>query len=90
MAGVESEIFELISMKFNFSIENISSESSLAGDLEMNSLDVVELLMTIEEAFGIEISDEAAKTITTIKDMVFIVEKLMLNKEMEHVQLRRW
>ena len=89
MAGVESEIFELISTKFNLPTENISSESSLTDELEMSSLDVVELLMTIEETFEIEISDEAAKTINTIKDMVFIVEKLMLNKEMEHVQLRK-
>ena len=49
-------------------IEDIKSESKFVDDLGADSLDLVELIMSFEDKFGIEISDEEAEKIITVKD----------------------
>ena len=53
--------------KLSIPIENITPDSTLK-DLGADSLDIVEMIMTFEEVFGIEIKDEDAERITTVKD----------------------
>jgi acyl carrier protein len=53
--------------KLSIPIENITPESTLK-DLGADSLDIVEMVMTFEEVFGIEIKDEDAEKITTVKE----------------------
>ena len=53
--------------KLSVPIENITPESTLK-DLGADSLDIVEMVMTFEEVFGIEIKDEDAEKITTVKE----------------------
>jgi acyl carrier protein len=56
--------------------EAVKPESSFANDLGADSLDTVELIMALEEAFGIEIPDEASEQIDTVaKAVEFISEK---------------
>lgn len=54
--------------------EDVTLEASLTDDLEADSLDAVELIMAVEDAFDIEISDEKASEMKTVKDIVDYVE----------------
>lgn len=54
----------------------ITLEARLAEDLGADSLDAVELIMAIEDEFGIEVNDEAAQKIRQVKDIVEYVEKV--------------
>jgi len=55
--------------------QEIKRETSLIGDLEADSLDAVEIVMAIEDEFGIEIPDEEAENFKNIGDIVDYVEK---------------
>lgn len=54
--------------------EDVTLEASLTDDLDADSLDAVELIMAVEDAFDIEISDEKAAEMKTVKDIVDYVE----------------
>jgi len=56
----------------------VTPEANFRENLEADSLDLVELIMAFEEAFGGEISDEDAQTILTVGDAVAYVEKKMV------------
>lgn len=53
----------------------VTPEASFIDDLGADSLDTVELVMAFEEAFGVEIPDDAAEKITTVKDAIEYIEK---------------
>ena len=55
--------------------DKVSMEARFQEDLETDSLDLVELVMTMEEKFGVKISDEEAAGIRTVSDAVDFVEK---------------
>ena len=54
---------------------DVKSESSFVNDLGADSLDTVELVMALEEEFGIEIPDEDAEKITRVKEAVDYIDK---------------
>ena len=55
--------------------EDVTMESSFVDDLNADSLDLVELIMSLEEEFSLEISDEEAENISTVSDAVeYILE----------------
>ena len=54
--------------------EQVTPEASFVDDLNADSLDLVELIMSLEEEFGAEISDEDAEKIRTVQDAVEYVE----------------
>jgi acyl carrier protein len=54
--------------------EKVSEEASFIDDLGADSLDIVELVMAFEEEFGVEIPDDAAEKITTVKDAIDYIE----------------
>lgn len=56
-------------------LKSIKTETSLMNDLEADSLDAVEIVMGIEDEFGIEIPDEEAEKFKNIGDIVAYVEK---------------
>jgi acyl carrier protein len=53
----------------------VTEASSFIDDLGADSLDTVELVMAFEEAFGVEIPDDAAEKITTVKDAIDFIDK---------------
>ena len=55
--------------------EDIKAESKFIDDLGADSLDLVELIMAFEDKFGIEISDDDAEKIITVKDALDYIEK---------------
>lgn len=64
------KICEVLVAQFGVDKSAIKPETSFIDDLGADSLDVVELIMAIEEAFDIEIPDEVAEKIVTVKDAV--------------------
>ena len=73
-----SEVFDkvkkLVIEKLGANPDNISTESTFIGDLGADSLDTVELIMDLEEDFGIEIPDEDAEKLKTVGDVVTYIE----------------
>ena len=62
--------------QFEVDVESITPETSLIDDLGADSLDVVELIMSLEDLFGITISDEDAAQLHTVSRIVDYLEKL--------------
>lgn len=57
------------------SIDTIRMSTTLSDDLEADSLDAVEIIMAIEDEFGIEVSDDVGESFKTIADIVNFVEQ---------------
>lgn len=70
------EVREIIAEELSIDVEEIKLESTLSDDLGADSLDAVELVMAIEDAFDVEISDEVATKIKTVQDIVTLLEEL--------------
>lgn len=69
------KVKEIIVETLNCSAEKVTMEASLTEDLGADSLDVVELNLALEEAFGITIDDESLMAIKTVRDIVTYLEK---------------
>ena len=65
--SVEQKVKSIVAEQLGVAIEEVKNESSFQDDLGADSLDVVELVMALEEAFGCEIPDEEAEKITTVQ-----------------------
>ena len=57
-------------LKDKLDIENVTAQSDFKKDLEIDSLDLFDLVMTLEETFGVEIPSEDLESIATVGDMV--------------------
>jgi len=68
------EIRDVVSEQLDVKPEKIEAQSSFIDDLGADSLDTVELVMALEERFGIEISDEDAEKMQTVSDVVKYIE----------------
>ncbi|UEA30764.1 acyl carrier protein [Granulicatella elegans] len=67
---VLDKVIQLISERFSVDVLKITRDTTFQEDLGADSLDVVELVMELEDTFGIQISDEDAEQIVTIGDAV--------------------
>ena len=65
----------ILAEQLNVKSDKIKLESRIVEDCGADSLDVVEMLMTVEDDFGVSISDEEAVTLKTVKDIVTLLEK---------------
>ena len=54
--------------------DNVTEEASFIDDLGADSLDIIELVMAFEEEFGVEIPDDAAEKITTVRDAIEYID----------------
>ncbi len=76
-AEIEKKVKEIIVQQLNVNEDEVKLEASFIEDLGADSLDTVELVMAFEEQFGLEIPDEDAEKIRTVKDAVdYIAAKL--------------
>ena len=72
----ESHVMDVIAKQLGVDIEKVTSEASFVDTLGADSLDSVELIMTLEEEFNIEITDEDAEKLLTVQDVIeYIKEK---------------
>ena len=69
------KVKEVIVDKLGVEEDKIESNSSFVDDLGADSLDTVELIMQLEEEFGIEIPDESAEKMTTVQQAVDYIEE---------------
>ncbi|MDA3898115.1 MAG: acyl carrier protein [Desulfobacteraceae bacterium] len=73
---IEEKVKKLIAKKLDVDISDVVPEASLIDDLGADSLAIVELIMTMEEEFDIEVPDEDAEKLATVKAAVaYIIEK---------------
>ncbi|GMQ98661.1 MAG: acyl carrier protein [Acidimicrobiia bacterium] len=73
-AEIESKLTELLVEELGLDADKIKMEATFEEDLEVDSLGVVELLMALEDNFGVQIPDEEAEAIGTVGQAVDIVE----------------
>jgi acyl carrier protein len=78
--AVEERIKEIIVDQLGVSGDEIVPEASFIDDLGADSLDTVELVMALEEAFDIEIPDEDAEKMTTVADAIKYLESHVAKK----------
>ncbi len=71
----EQLIRKIVAKQLDVTEEQVTDEARFIDDLGADSLDIVELVMTIEEEFDIEIPDEAAEKITTVGDAIAYVKE---------------
>ena len=71
---IEERIKSIIVEQLGVSAEEVTSDASFIEDLGADSLDIVELIMALEEEYDIEIPDEDAEKIQTVKDVTTYVQ----------------
>ncbi|MCU1284250.1 MAG: acyl carrier protein [Acidobacteriales bacterium] len=74
-SAVEDKVKQIIVEQLGVDEGEVTSSASFVDDLGADSLDTVELVMAFEESFDIEIPDEDAEKIRTVKDAVEYIEK---------------
>ena len=75
MSDISDRVKNIVVEHLGVEKEKVTENSSFIDDLGADSLDTVELVMAFEEEFSIEIADDAAETITTVKDAIDFIEK---------------
>ncbi len=78
--AVQEKITEIIVEQLGVKPEEVVPEASFVDDLGADSLDTVELVMALEEEFGIEIPDEDAEKIQTVGDAIRYIEEKATTK----------
>ncbi|UCH00036.1 MAG: acyl carrier protein [Deltaproteobacteria bacterium] len=73
--SVEEKVKKIICEQLEVNEEDVVPGASFVDDLGADSLDQVELIMSMEEEFGISISDEEAEKILTVRDAIEYIEK---------------
>lgn len=74
--SVEQEVIDIIVEQLGVDAQEVNAEKSFVEDLNADSLDLTELIMTFEEKFGFEISEGEAEKLRTVGDVIkFVNEK---------------
>jgi acyl carrier protein len=75
MAVDFEKVRQIVADQLGVDVDQVSQESSFIDDLGADSLDTVELVMALEEEFGLEIPDEDAEKITTVAEAMKYIEE---------------
>jgi acyl carrier protein len=71
---MQEKVMQLISDATKVDLAKITLETTFVDDLNLDSLDIVELMMKMEDEFGIEIPEEDAEGLKSVKDVVGYIE----------------
>ena len=74
MSEIETEVKKIVVEHLGIDESKVTPEAKFIDDLGAYSLDTVELVMAFEEKFSIEIPDDAAETILTVKDAIDFIQ----------------
>ena len=74
MATTEEKVKKIIEEKLSVNADQITNEARFTEDLKADSLDTVELIMALEDEFGLDIPDEEADKIKTVQDTIDYIE----------------
>lgn len=69
------KIIGLLAKQFRIDTSSIDEDTNIVEDLGADSLEIVDMLMAIEENFGITVSDEEALTLKTVRDVADFIER---------------
>jgi acyl carrier protein len=75
MSEISTRVKEIVAEQLGVELDKVTETANFIDDLEADSLDTVELVMALEEEFGIEIPDEDAEKITAVNLAVDYIEK---------------
>lgn len=75
MAAIYERLQSIVAEQLGVDTEQVVRDAEFIADLNADSLDMVELVMSLEEEFGIEISDEDVESIRTVGDAVDYIEE---------------
>jgi len=73
--SIEQEVIDIIVEQLGVDAGDVSEDKSFMEDLNADSLDLTELIMTFEERFGFEISEEDAEKLKTVGDVIQYIDK---------------
>lgn len=68
------EVKEILAEQLDVDIDSIELSSNLADDLGADSLDAIDIVMTVEDEYSIEVPDEAVEAMKTVEDIVNYIE----------------
>jgi len=74
MSDIEGDVKQIVIEHLGIEESKVTPEAKFIDDLGADSLDTVELVMAFEEKFNIEIPDDAAETILTVKDAIDFIQ----------------
>ncbi len=74
MSETADRVKKIVVEHLGVDADKVTVESSFIDDLGADSLDIVELVMAFEEEFGVEIPDDAAEKIATVKDAIAFID----------------
>ncbi len=77
--SIQKEVIDIIIEQLGVDAADVALNKSFVEDLNADSLDLTELIMTFEERFGFEISEEDAEKLKTVGDVVDYIEKRKIN-----------
>lgn len=74
------KVREMIAKQLNLNVEKVTLESKIIEDLGADSLDMIEMLMSLEEEFKISVPDEEAEHLVTVGDVAKFIDKSLQSK----------
>ena len=74
MDNIEQQVKKVVAEQLSINEADIKNESAFISDLGADSLDTVELVMALEDTFGIEIPDDQQEKIQTVQDAIDFIE----------------